>query len=204
MRDGERCTKYCNRQQHDPDKPVILVSPYLSWAVCVSWGSSGTQLTHNLLENIDGGGLVVQDGPNDPANNNINMSYNLLENGCGVHGDDLGCLYMYDAAGQSNGGLISYNTVYGYGAATQSIKCAYLDAVTLGATVKGNVCASNGAGTADLGTFALFIHGGKNNSITNNLFGKRYCARSYCRSCRYQESPRRFGTQPATHRYLEG
>jgi hypothetical protein len=60
--------------------------------------------------------------------------------------------------------------VYGYGAATQSIKCVYLDAVTSGATVKGNVCASNGAGTADPGTFALFIHGGKNNSITNNLF----------------------------------
>jgi hypothetical protein len=70
-----------------------------SWAVSVSWGSPGTQLTHNLLENIDSGGLVVQDGPNDPANNNINMSYNLLENGWGVHGDDLGCLYMYDAAG---------------------------------------------------------------------------------------------------------
>lgn len=29
---------------------------------------------------------------------------------------------------------------------------------------------SNGAGTADPCTFALFIHGGKNNSITNNLF----------------------------------
>ena len=117
------------------------MSPYPSWAVSVSWGSSGAQLTHNLLEN-----------------------------GCGVHGDDLGCLYMYDAAGQSSGGVISYNTVYGYGAATQSIKCVYLDAVTSGATVKGNVCASDGPGTADPGTFALFIHGGKNNSIIDNLF----------------------------------
>jgi hypothetical protein len=87
------------------------------------------------------------------------------------HGDELGCLYMYDAAGQSSGGVISYIT--GCTATVRQpnqIKCVYLDAVTSGATVKGNVCASNGAGTADPGTFALFIHGGKNNSITNNLF----------------------------------
>jgi hypothetical protein len=139
-----------------------------STGVHVAYGSSSVHVTHNLIENIDGCGVSVTEGPSDPVNNNVLISYNLLVN-VDRNAYDGGALYIYDPVEKSRGIIVSHNNVFGNGSATHATKCIYLDDGTSYITVTGNICAPNGGGTGP-GTYGLFIHGGNNNSITNNIF----------------------------------
>jgi parallel beta-helix repeat protein len=135
-------------------------------AISLWYASSNNFITHNLIENTEGGGIDLDDGPSDPTINNNTIDRNLLES-INTNVVDMGALYIYDETGSSTGNQITNNRVVGGGNPISSTKCIYLDGSASNVLVKGNVCAHQGGGQPD--EYSVFIHGGKNNNVTNNI-----------------------------------
>ena len=133
-------------------------------AIELSYGSTGNQLTHNLIENCQGGGLAFGAGPSDPANSNNTIDRNLLIN---VDNNvvDMGAIYFYDPGHSATGNKITNNFVFGNGngSNTDSTKAIYVDDLASNMTIAGNICSR-------CGQFAFQIHGGDHNTIANNIF----------------------------------
>ena len=139
-------------------------------AIVLWWGASNNRVTHNSFHDCEGGGVAFADGPNDPPMNNNIIDRNLLRN-MGTNCFDIGALYIYDASSQSVGNQFTNNVVDGFGGYTTSTttstdnwtKAMYLDDGTSNVLVSGNVFRG-------CGEYGLQFHGGKNNTIVNNIF----------------------------------
>ena len=173
------CTDYCigggSAQSSLIDSNIFngeissnLNHPGSAFDVVNFWyGSSNNVVSHNLLENINGGGLDINDGPSDPAINNNVIDRNLLINVDNNVIDD-GALYMYDESAAGTGNMITNNKVISGGNAANSTKCIYLDGSVSDVLVSGNICAESPTG-AYSDEYSVFIHGGANNTIVNNI-----------------------------------
>jgi hypothetical protein len=121
-------------------------------------GSNNDTFSHNLYENTQGGALAV------PADNFV-VDRNLIRN-VDTNVADWGALYISHGILSTHNIQITNNYISGDGGvnfASDATKAIYLDDLVSFATVSGNICRS-------CGTEALQIHGGKNNTITNNIF----------------------------------
>ncbi len=132
-------------------------------AISLWYGSSNDTISHNLIENTQGGGIQFSTGPTDPAASNNVIDRNLLEN-VDTNVVDAGALDIYDAAHNGTGNQITNNLMFGnntnFAALTKGI---YLDNLTSNVTVSGNICNK-------CGTWAVFLHCGDHNTIANNIF----------------------------------
>jgi hypothetical protein len=145
-----------------PGNPPGSVSSAYA-AIMLWYGSSNNQITHNLIQNCQGGGIAFTDGPSDPPNSNNIVDRNLLQN-IDTHVVDFGALYFYDESHAGAGNQITNNTVIGNGGSQSSlVKAIYLDSITSNMLVTGNVCQV-------CGNFAWQIHVGNNNTLVNNIF----------------------------------
>jgi hypothetical protein len=129
------------------------------------YGSSGNQITHNLVQNCDGGGLDLDTGAFDPPLNNNTIDRNKLVNVLRVATDN-GALYIMDRTHSGTGNKITNNTVNGYGSGSiaDQTKAIYLDDGASNVQVVGNVI----YGTP--GQWAVQYHGGQNNYFHGNVF----------------------------------
>jgi len=126
-------------------------------------GSSNNTISHNLIENTQGAGIVFSTGPTDAAASNNVIDRNVLEN-VDTNVVDAGALYIYDAAHNGTGNQITNNLVFGNDTNSAAItKGIYLDNLTSNVMVSGNICNK-------CGTWAVFLHCGDHNTITNNIF----------------------------------
>jgi hypothetical protein len=151
-----------------PGNPDTVNFFNAAYAVMNFWYQShDNHITHNLIKNTDGGGIVFGSNAGDlPMGNNI-IDRNLLQNINQSVGDMAG-LYLFDSTGSVTGDQITNNVVFNNGGAAHSTKCIYLDNNVSNVLVKGNLCAK--AGLAQGGEYGVFYHGGKNNTVTNNIF----------------------------------
>jgi len=128
-------------------------------------GSSNNKVSHNLIENAEGGGIDFERGPSDPPQRNNLIDRNILQK-VNTNDRDMGALYAFDPDAQSTGLQITNNLVFGNlgtDPTSDLIKAFYLDDGVSGALVKCNIC-------NQCGEWAVQIHGGANNVITNNVF----------------------------------
>ena len=134
-------------------------------AIQLSYGSSNNQITHNLIENCQGGGIAFESGPNDPPNNDNLIDRNLLQN-VDSNVFDMGAIYIYDETHSAVGNKITNNVINGNGGSqyqTDFTKAIYLDSAASNVLVSGNICHA-------CGTFGWQIHAGDHNTIANNIF----------------------------------
>lgn len=143
--------------------PGVLTFEYS--AIDLWYGSSGNTISHNLIENAQGGGIEFNDGATDPAiNNNVIDSNKLVNVDMSVY--DSGAIYMMDRTHSSTGNKITNNVVdgYGNGSMTDLTKGIYLDDGMSNVQVTGNLI----YGTA--GEWGIQFHGGSNDVVQNNIF----------------------------------
>ena len=134
-------------------------------AISLTYGSSNNQVTHNLVENCQGGGIGMGGGPTDPPTDNNLIDRNILKN-VDTNVVDMGALYMYDTSHAGTGNKITNNVITNNGGtayATNETKAIYLDEGASNVLVSGNIC-------QHCGSFATQIHSGNNNTFTNNVF----------------------------------
>jgi hypothetical protein len=149
--------------QSPGNPPGTVASAYS--AISLSYGSSNNQITHNLIENCQGGGIVFAAGPTDPPNSNNIVDRNILQN-IDTNVVDMGAIYMYDTSHSAVGNQITNNVINGNGGSgylTNWTKAIYLDDGMSNVLVSGNICRS-------CGQFAWQIHAGDHNTIVNNIF----------------------------------
>jgi|HubBroStandDraft_4_1064222.scaffolds.fasta_scaffold99445_2 hypothetical protein len=145
--------------------------PGTSYAALSFGPGSSNRVSHNLIENCQGGGIAFRRGPSDPVINNATIDRNLIENvttgGSESFYHDFGAIYLYDGGtAQSTGLTVTNNDIFGGEGPnylTDQIKSIYLDASVSGVLVQGNICNK-------CGEWAVQINGGKSNIVTNNIF----------------------------------
>jgi hypothetical protein len=128
-------------------------------------GSSNNTVSHNLIENAEGGGIDFERGPTDPPQQNNVIDRNILEN-VNTNDHDMGAIYAYDPNNQSTGLQITNNLVFGNlgtDPTTDLIRAFFLDQAVSGAVVTGNIC-------NECGEWAIQYLDGANNIVTNNIF----------------------------------
>jgi hypothetical protein len=122
------------------------------------------QISHNLIENTQGGGIYLAGDYNRPMVNNVidrNMLINVNSNVV-----DMGAIYVIDTPHTGTGNTITNNVINGYGGASYQsniTKALYIDNHTSNILVQGNIIRGSG-------TFAIEIHGGDHVSLINNVF----------------------------------
>jgi len=128
-------------------------------------GSSGNTISHNLLQNCEGGGIDFNTGASDPSISDNIIDRNKLINVCTSVVDN-GAIYMMDRTNGGTGNEITNNVICNYGDGTLSdqTKGIYLDDGMSGVQVSGNLV----YGTP--GEWAIQYHGGENNTVTGNIF----------------------------------
>ena len=130
-----------------------------------AFGSSNNRVSHNLIENAQGGGIDFERGVVDPPQRNNVIDRNILEN-VNTNDHDMGAIYITDPNNQSTGFQITNNQVFGNlgtDPTTDLIKAIYLDDAVSGALVTGNIC-------NECGEWAIQYNGGANNTVKNNIF----------------------------------
>ena len=148
----------------NPGNPSGSTSSAYS-AIMLWYGSSNNQITHNLIENCQGGGIDFSAGAADPPNNNNLVDRNILQN-VNTNVIDSGAIYMSDRSHSAVGNQITNNLVNGNGGTnylTNWTKAFYLDDLMSNVVVSGNIC-------RNCGEFAWQIHAGDHNVIENNIF----------------------------------
>ena len=132
--------------------------------------TSSTTISHNLCSGMNGACVNFNNGPSDSPMTNNTISYNLVING--TQGCvDCASFYALDnsaTGGSANNFQFLNNSVFGFGPATESNHCIYLDQYHSGATITGNICAQN-KGSGNLPNQQILIHGGQNNHVNNNI-----------------------------------
>ncbi|MFB0514997.1 MAG: right-handed parallel beta-helix repeat-containing protein [Candidatus Neomarinimicrobiota bacterium] len=138
----------CNNHIYDYSRWVRTYRP------AVSISGVGQRVEHNLIHKGSHAAIIL--GGNDHI-----IEYNEVHHVCEETGD-AGAFYM----GRNwtyRGNVIRYNYFHDIKATqTQSVKTVYLDDFTSGTTVSGNIF-------KDV-SFAVFIGGGRDNVVENNLF----------------------------------
>ena len=127
-------------------------------------GPSNNQITHNLIENAQGGGIFLAGDYNRQMANNV-IDRNILVN---VNSNvvDMGAIYLIDTPHTAVGNVVTNNIINGYGgAAYQSniTKAIYLDNNMSNVLVSGNIVSGSG-------TFPITVHGGDHVLFNNNIF----------------------------------
>jgi hypothetical protein len=118
----------------------------------------GVQMTHNLLEDAPHQGIGV-------SGNDHLFEYNEVAR-VGMASDDCGAFYMGRNPSE-RGNVLRYNYWHHLGSEMSHGSCAvYFDDGTGGQTVQGNVFYKAAGGAFG----AVFIHGGHDNAIVNNIF----------------------------------
>ncbi len=133
-------------------------------AIQLSSSPSNNQITHNLIENAQGGGIALDGDYNRQMANNV-IDRNILVN---VNSNvvDSGAIYLIDTPHTAAGNVVTNNIINGYGGtAYQSnvTKAIYLDNYMSNVLVSGNIVSGSG-------TFPLLIYGGNNVTFNNNIF----------------------------------
>lgn len=128
-------------------------------------GVSNTMVTHNIVENTAGVGIAFE---NFDSNTTINVgntvSYNKVLNTGTTTAYDTGSIYVLGRANVDTKMLIDHNYIDKSGAGGDAHTIAiYLDDNTDGAIVTNNIA-------RNVGSHALELHNGHNNSISNNIF----------------------------------
>jgi parallel beta-helix repeat protein len=140
-------------------------SPGQYFALNLWYGSSNNRITHNLVQNCQGGGIAFGAGPFDPPNNNNIVDRNILRN-IDTNTTDQGALYMLDRTHLAVGNQITNNIVNGNGGTsylTNWTKAIYIDDLMSNVLVSGNIC-------RNCGEYGLQIHAGDHNTVVNNIF----------------------------------
>ena len=128
--------------------------------------SSQNRITHNFIENAEGGGIalfVTSQSPGAGSNNifDRNIIKNVMKSA-----KDGAALYAWELYDVATGNQFTNNIVYGSGGADWSnanARSVYLDDRVSNTLVEGNIC-------NQCGGQAVMIHGGKNNTVKNNIF----------------------------------
>ena len=134
-------------------------------AINLWYGSSNNRVSHNLIENTQGGGIAFGAGATDPAINNNIIDRNILRN-VNTKAVDNGAIYMMDRTHTAVGNQITNNVIDGNGGVnflTNWTKAIYLDDLMSNTLVSGNIC-------RNCGQYAVQYHGGDHNIIVNNIF----------------------------------
>jgi hypothetical protein len=139
---------------------------YIGTYAAIQLYSSPTnnQITHNLIENTQGGGIALAGDFNRPMVNNI-IDRNILIN-VNTNVVDMGAIYVIDTPHTGVGNRITNNIIDGYGGTayrSNVTKAIYLDNHASNMLVQGNICRGSG-------TFAIEIHGGDHLLFINNIF----------------------------------
>lgn len=128
----------------------------------------GTTITHNIIRNMIGSGIVVATQTPGTAFNSIYgtiIQYNYMTNNItSSSASDCGNIYTDNQGLQLNNNiLIDHNYVANAVQASPSLDVAiYLDDWTSGAVVTNNLASGF--------NFGFLLHAGQNNNISNNVF----------------------------------
>jgi len=131
-------------------------------------GANHNTITHNLIENTGGAGIAVENWEVTNAALNLNVgntiAYNSVVNAnSSPQSDDSGGIYILGRTGIDTHTLVNNNSV---SLATSPITGLsvgiYLDDFASGVSVTNNIVTN--------GNFAFLIHGGENNTLSNNIF----------------------------------
>jgi len=139
-------------------------------AIELWYGSSNNRITHNLVQNAQGGGIAFSAGPTDPPNNNNIVDRNIIRH-VNTNVVDNGAIYMMDRTLTAVGNQITNNIIDGNGAYTTNTtvltdnqtKAIYLDDGMSNVLVSGNICRG-------CGEYGVQFHGGDHNTVQNNIF----------------------------------
>jgi hypothetical protein len=129
------------------------------------YNSSNNRITHNLIQNAEGGGISFVAGTTDPPNSNNIVDRNILRN-VNTNVVDSGAIYMMDRSHSAIGNQITNNIIDGNGGVnflTNWTKAVYLDDLMSNVLVRGNVCRR-------CGEYGVQIQAGDHNNVTNNIF----------------------------------
>ena len=128
-------------------------------------GVANTVVTHNLVENMAGTGISFANFDQSTTINVGNtVSYNQVINTGTATSYDTGAIYVLGRANVDTKMVISNNYIDKTGAGGNAHTIAiYLDDDTDGVTVTNNIA-------RDVGTHAVELHNGHNDTISNNIF----------------------------------
>ncbi|MFC0406629.1 right-handed parallel beta-helix repeat-containing protein [Roseomonas elaeocarpi] len=127
-------------------------------------GVNYNTISHNLVENIGGLGIGIENWDNQTINVGNVITDNVVRNTNTNTPYDSGAIYVLGRSGVDTQTVISNNLVEKTGAGGDAHTVAiYLDDYTSGVTVTDNVL-------RDVGTHGIEIHGGHNVAVTNNVF----------------------------------
>ncbi len=131
-------------------------------------GADNNMITHNAISNTAGAAIVLANwlmGDN-PSNENIGntISYNSITNAnSSPEATDSGAISIGNSSGVDTRTLIDHNYVEISTLPTNTLNVGiYLDNWTSGATVTNNIVVG--------GNYGFLIHGGENDTISNNIF----------------------------------
>ena len=136
-----------NNLIHNSNRIVYSYRP----AIFVS--GVGNCLAHNLIYNLPHSAIILY-------GDNQLIEYNVIHHVC-QETDDCGAFYM-GRDWTSQGNVIRYNFFYDIHGVGHDARAVYLDDLTSGATVYGNIFAKT--------QYGVFIGGGRDNTVVNNVF----------------------------------
>ncbi len=128
-------------------------------------GSSNNTITHDLLQNVAGGGISFEAGVSEAVCDNNIIDRNLLINVCNNCIDN-GALYFMDRRNAAVGNQITNNVVNGCGGVnhlTSATRALYLDDGSANVLLSGNLVYGNA------GEWGIQFHGSTNCTIQNNV-----------------------------------
>jgi len=136
-------------------------------------GANSLTIDHNLIQNTSGAAISLMDfyGPGDTATENQNAvvsNNNILNADTSSASTDSGAIYVLGRSQVETGDTITMNFVSGGGSPGAHAVGLYLDDNASGITATNNIFDLN-AGTSNYSD-SFEIHGGNNNSISNNIF----------------------------------
>ncbi|MDP9054663.1 MAG: right-handed parallel beta-helix repeat-containing protein, partial [Acidobacteriota bacterium] len=138
----------------------------LVWYALNFWnGSSNNNITHNMIKNCEGGGIVLGTNPGDLTNSNNIIDRNIFQNTMSFNSSDGGAIYIIDGTHSSTGVQITNNIFDGVGGSdyiNNWIKAIYLDDGDTDVLISGNICRNCGAQVFQL-------HGSDHITVTNNI-----------------------------------
>ena len=141
----------------------FAVNNHLHDEADITLGGCGNSVAHNLIHDNPFGGIKYG------GNNNL-IEYNELYN-CLTDADDWGVIYT-GRNPSAQGNIIRFNYIHhsmGPVASGRGSNGIYLDDGTTGQIIYGNVIYKAGhPGKGPMG--GVFVHGGKDNMIANNIF----------------------------------
>ena len=133
------------------------IAHFGEWSRCYQPGISLAGVGHRIRHNL------IHDGPHSAiqlSGNEHLIEYNHLHHICGESGD-VGAFYM-GRDWTERGNVLRYNFIHDTGGVGMGSMGVYLDDCASGTTIFGNIFSRC--------TRAVFIGGGRNNRVENNIF----------------------------------